>query len=470
MPLLNLTVDSTDPLSTLQAQFESFKIETEDSINSFFILSCGFLVFLMQAGFALLTAGSVSVRNVKNAIMKNLFDACVGGLAFWIFGYAFSSGTYSSILKFIGSGNFALTEDYVSGYSNDLALHDFFFQWTFAATSATIVSGSVAERTTFWVYLACAFLINAWVFPVAAHWVWNKDGFLRNLYGPGDGMIDFAGCTVVHIVGGFAGLVGSILVGARRGRFDEDGNPTNKNQPHSAPLSAIGTFLLWFGWYGFNAGSTGKVTDGYWIVAERCAISTTIAAVSGGLTTLLIKLNSSKTFNLQECLNGVLAGLVSITASCAFVEPYAAFIIAAVGAIVYYLSTVLLLKFKIDDPLDAFPIHGAAGIWGAVAPGFFNREKFQALHGEYKNMNHGLLYRGGVKLLGANLAGVACVITWTVINIAALFLFIKYVLRLAIRVPPSVEEQGNDIPFHDGPAYPYFELGEIESPSLPDKK
>ncbi|CAN8068499.1 unnamed protein product [Agarophyton chilense] len=436
--------------------------DTKNALDVFFVLLSGYLVFLMQAGFAMLTAGSVRSKNTKNVLLKNVLDACVGAIAYYLFGYAFAYGeTEIRANDFIGSGNYALSQGF--GVTSDNGFHDFFFQWAFAATAATIVSGSVAERTSFYAYMAYAFFLTAFVYPVVSHWVWSGDGFLTEIFsvvnGEGTltevGTIDFAGCSVVHMVGGFAGLVGAIVVGPRLGRFDSEGKVV-PIPGHSATLATLGTFLLWFGWYGFNPGSALGLSGGGYIVAERCAVTTTLAGATGGVVTLIVIKLRDHIFDLLACLNGILAGLVSITACCAFVHPYAAIVIGAIGALVYIFAAMILLKAKIDDPLEAFPIHGAAGAWGALAPGLFNVREYQELAG-FEPLRgvenyHGGFYGGGGRLFGANLAAVIVIIVWTVGLILPLFLLMK--LFRILRISPEEEIIGNDVSKHGGVAYP----------------
>lgn len=430
---------------------------TAENLDVLFLIISGAMVFLMQAGFAMLTAGSVRSKNAKNVLLKNVLDACVGAIAYWIFGYAFAYGLDNegeTSFRFIGYGNFALSDGFfenetvplTGGYAN------FFFQWAFAATAATIVSGSVAERTSFYAYMAYAFFLTAFVYPVVSHWVWGG-GWLAGLYtDSGDlvGVIDFAGCSVVHMVGGFAGLVGAIVVGPRLGRFDSEGKVV-PIPGHSATLATLGTFLLWFGWYGFNPGSALSLDGFGGQVAERAAVTTTLAAATGGIVTLVVLKLRDHIFDLLACLNGILAGLVSITASCAFVHPYAAVIIGAIGAVVYIGAAMLLLYLRIDDPLEAFPIHGAAGTWGCLAVGLFNVRELQA-----KIFPHfeiwGGFYGGGGRLLGANIVACCVIVVWTVGLLAPLFLTMNYLGIL--RISREEEIIGNDVSKHGGVAYP----------------
>lgn len=415
---------------------------TNASLDVFFILVSGYLVFLMQAGFAMLTAGSVRSKNTKNVLLKNVLDACVGSLAYFLFGWAFAYGSGSN--AFIGWGNFAL-----SGYDGEAFndYHNFFFQWAFAATAATIVSGSVAERTSFYAYLGYAFFLTAFVYPVVSHWVWGG-GWLSTVLGKG--VIDFAGCTVVHMVGGFAGLCGAIVVGARIGRFDSEGK-VNPIPGHSATLCTLGTFLLWFGWYGFNPGSTLTLVDTARETAARCAVTTTLAAGSAGVTTLIAIKFKDHIFDLLASLNGILAGLVSITACCAFVDGWAAVVIGAIGAIIYIAAAQVLLMLRIDDPLEAFPIHGACGVWGALAVGLFNRKDLQAAAG-FDTVHWGLFYGGGFSLFGANFIAIIAIGAWTCALILPLFIGMK--AAGILRISAEEENIGNDVSKHGGVAYP----------------
>jgi len=396
-------------------------------------------------GFAMLTAGSVRTKNTKNVLLKNVLDACVGLVAYYLFGYSFAYGPVDN--KFLGHSNWALSD-------STQEFHKFFFQWTFAATAATIVSGSVAERTSFYAYLGYAFFLSGFVYPVVSHWLWGG-GWLSTLFTVG--ALDFAGDAIVHMVGGFAGLAGAVIVGPRIGRFDADGRVVPM-PGHSATLATLGTFILWFGWYGFNPGSTLGISfaspdANFPATASRAAVTTTIAAATGGVTTLIVIKLRDHIFDLITILNGILAGLVAITGSCPWVEPYAAVIIGAVGACVYMAAAMLLLALKIDDPLEAFPIHGATGMWGAIAVGFFARSELLTISGYGKERGwEGVFYGGGGRILAANLVMIIAVIGWTLGLIVPLFLGLHFAGQL--RIPREMELEGNDISKHGGAAYP----------------
>lgn len=382
-------------------------------------------------------------------------------MAYFICGYAFAYGAEGN--PFISHSDFALsdTTDYVS----------FFFQWTFAATAATIVSGSVAERTSFYAYLGYAFFLTAFVYPVVSHWVWDSKGWLTSFkVNPdelflGVGVIDFAGCSVVHMVGGLAGLCGAAIVGPRLGRFDTEGNVIPM-PGHSATLCTLGTFILWFGWYGFNPGSMLSATSTNDLaVIARCAVNTTLSGAAAGLTVLAAIKIRDHVFDLLAVLNGVLAGLVSITAVCYGAEPYGAIVIGIIGAFIYMGAAWVLLKLKIDDPLEAFPIHGACGAWGCFAVGLFSNKGPQTLAGFLQGQDDeplywGAFYGGGGKLLAANIVAIIVIAAWTCGLIAPFFLIMN--LLGLLRIPQADEILGNDISKHGGSAYPEDPIDNIK--------
>eukprot|EP00899_Mesostigma_viride_P021599 jgi/Mesvir1/29440/Mv23021-RA.1 len=422
-----------------------------ESANADFVLFSAYLVFMMQAGFAMLCAGSIRAKNAKNILLKNVLDSCVGAICYYTFGYAFAYGG--------GSGNKALSPGFIGNDEFGLFEFDqwafFLFQWAFAAAAATIVSGSVAERTSLLSYLAYSALLTGFVYPVISHWVWSSAGWISafnadNLFG-GIGLIDFAGSGVVHMVGGFAGLCGAVTVGARIGRFDSEGKP-NEMQGHSATLVVLGTFLLWFGWYGFNPGSM-LIIIGNGEVVGRVAVVTTLAGASAGTVALFFNRAITGVWDLLAVCNGLLAGLVSITAGCAVITPWGGILVGAVGAVVFKLSSMLLLKLRIDDPLDAFPMHGCCGMWGVFVVGWMAREQFvMDAYGKSDNTNpHGVFYGGKFKLLGVQMLGIVVIIAWTVGLIAPLFFVLS---KLGVlRVSEQDERVGMDVSKHGGSAY-----------------
>ena len=412
------------------------------------MLSSAYLVFFMQAGFAMLCAGSVRSKNTKNILIKNVLDACVGALAWFYFGYGFALGKASNgkLNSFIGSGNFAMKG--VSG-NTDIAMY--LFQWSFSAAATTIVSGSVAERTKFEAYLGYSFFLCAFVYPVVVHWGWSGQGWLgpwrcqgsSNGCGAllsGTGMLDFAGSGIVHMTGGIAGLVGAIIVGPRTGRFID--GKLQSMPGHSVTNQALGTIILWFGWYGFNCGSTLGLSGGLGAVAGKVAITTTLSATSSCLTSTVLSLIFDRAFDIGIALNGILAGLVGITANCSIVDPWHAVVIGLVSAIVYYGARRLLFVLKIDDPLDAFPIHGAAGFWGLLASGIFCTDANVQFAG-YPNVNTAC---ASGEQFAVQLIGGLVIFVWSFVMSGAVFLALK--LTIGLRVTSEVELAGLDVSEH----------------------
>lgn len=444
--------------------------QNQDELNSFYLMWAGALIFLMQAGFATLSAGSIRAKNVKNILLKNLLDACIGAWAWYLLGYGFAydSGNGNA---FIGSSQygFALSgvEDKDADHAHGYDWISWFFQYAFAAAAATIVSGAVAERCQLVAYLIYSFGITGFVYPVVVHWVWDGNGFL-SAFNPNHilgGVIDFAGSGVVHMTGGWAALVGATLLGPRMGRFEEP----ERFEGHSSPLQVIGTFLLWFGWYGFNPGST-LVIHGYARDMARSAVTTTLSAAIGGLTGLAIKrvlppkLGGTGIYDLGHTCNSLLGGLVGITAGCVVVEPWAAVIIGFISAFVYHLASCTMRRLKIDDPLDAFAVHGACGVWGCIAVGLFTVKEYSyAPHEDSKlrfssngtdlGPDAGLFMSGTRGLLfGTQLVAILLEISWVVVLSFMLFMPMK--LAGIFRVPPDQEDLGADVSKHGGSAYP----------------
>jgi len=321
------------------------------------------LLVQQQAGFALLEAGSVRSKNTRNILLKNLLDACIGAIIWWAFGMgiAYGDSGSSSGNVFIGTGSNGAGPFFAAGWgsssaqSNGYTMALWFFQYVFAAAAATIVSGAVAERAQLSAYLIYTCIITGFIYPIVVHWVWCNNGFLsggftsnKNLTVLG-GCLDFAGSGVVHMTGGVAALCAAAIIQPRIGRFDENGKP-NAMPGHSTPFVVLGTLILWMGWYGFNPGSTlGITTDGYGTIMARCAMCTTLSAAAGGLTCVFFDRIFSKTFDVSMVCNGILAGLVSITAGCAATLPWAALVIGFIGAFVYYGAHTLMLNLQVRD-------------------------------------------------------------------------------------------------------------------------
>lgn len=421
------------------------------ALDSAWLLIAGFLVFFMQAGFAMLTAGFVRAKNTANILMKNMIDACVGGLAFWGVGWAFAYGASDSSNGFIGMGNFFLNdfEDYAG----------WFFQFAFAAAAATIVAGSLAERLKFSAYLIYTVVITAVIYPIVVHWAWDANGWLTAFKDdPADlvmanGYVDFAGSGVVHMVGGFAGLVGAIFLGPRKGKFGPGGR-VNAIPGHNIAIGSLGMFILWFGWYGFNPGSTLALTGGGAALAAKVAVTTTLAATAGGVAAVLASKLVTGRYDPGLTINGVLGGLVGITAGCATVDPWAAVVIGAIGALVMYGGVVLLDKVGVDDPVGAFPVHGCAGAWGVIAVGLFSTEAGMGAAGYLEPSKYGLLVGGGGEQLIMQLVGLGSIIAWVVVTASILFGAIKF--TIGMRVDEQEEDKGLDLMEHGLDSYPDF--------------
>ena len=407
-----------------------------DALSTLFVLLAAMFVFFMQAGFGMVEAGMIRAKNASNVLMKNLLDFCFASLGFYIFGYAIMYGTEGLI---IGTSGWLLwnLEPTVGG----LPLSVFWlFQAAFAGTAATIVSGAVAGRMRFVAYLAYSFLITAFIYPVVGHWVWGG-GWLAGL-----DFHDFAGSTVVHAVGGVSALVGAWMLGPRFGRFNADGSP-NVIRGHSMPLVTLGVFILWFGWYGFNAGSTlGMQNPG---VVGRIALNTTLAAAMGTVVAMVTAWVRYGKPDLSLALNGALAGLVGITAPCAVVSDGAAIMIGFVAGFLVIIGVDWLNRLQIDDPVGAFPVHGLCGIWGMLAVGLFGQQALGA-------PSSGLFYGGGLGQLGIQLLGVVACLSFTAIAMWIIFKAID--VTVGLRVSHETELLGLDIAEHGMDSYGGFQI------------
>ncbi len=419
-------------------------------LDQAWLMIAAFLVFFMQLGFAMVEAGFVRSKNTTNILMKNVLDACVGGIAFYCVGFGLAFGLRGdSAPGFVGNGTF-----FLNGFS-DYAF--WIFQFAFAATAATIVSGAMAERTKFSAYLVYTFFISALIYPVVVHWAWDSNGWLTAFTDDPigtNGYIDFAGSGVVHMVGGFAGLVGAILVGPRIGKFGKDGG-TNVIPGHSIALGTLGMFVLWVGWYGFNPGSTLALSGGFAAIAAKVAVTTTLAACAGGVTATLVSKARSGVYDMGLTINGILGGLVAITAPCATVEPWAAIIIGAVAAVVVMAGVEFLDRIHIDDPVGAVSVHGFAGIWGVLSVGLFATQ--DGIGSAYAPTDqYGLFMGGGVEQLGIQALGAAAIIAWTCVMSGILFGAIK--IFMGLRVSEEEELEGLDLGEHGSVAYNFGDV------------
>ncbi len=405
------------------------------AIDMLWLIMTGALVFFMQAGFALVETGLTRAKNATNIIMKNLMDFCIGSIVFWMIGWGFMYG--KDIL-----GGFMGFSDFFKGPMDDPKFYrDWFFQVVFAATAATIVSGAMAERTQFKSYLIYTAFISAFIYPVSGHWIWGG-GWLSQL-----GFHDFAGSTVVHSVGGWAALVGAAVLGPRTGKYvKSDGKVSVKAFPgHNIPLAALGVFILWFGWYGFNPGSTLSGMSGD---ISRVAVTTTLGGAAGALSAMIFSWIWFKKPDASMTMNGTLAGLVAITAPCAVVSPGAAIAIGLIAGILVVLAVEFIDKVvKIDDPVGAVSVHAVNGIFGTLAVGIW---------GNVEGISIGLLHGGGFAQLGVQALGVATVALWTICTSLVLFLAIKAIFGL--RVTAKEELVGLDLSEHKSEAYTGFQI------------
>ena len=440
-----LLVTATPALAADPSGAETLADNPSAPVDFVWIIIASAMVFVMQGGFAMLTAGLCRAKNVVNLMMKNLMDFAIGSLAFFSVGFAIMFGADKGGL--IGVTGWFLAGEYdVSQYLL------FVFQVMFAATAATIVAGAVAERLKVKAYFLYAIAICAIVYPIYGHWVWGG-GWLSSLpYGVGH--VDFAGSGVVHAVGGFVGLAAAIVLGPRIGKFDLKGK-ARAIPGHSMTLAALGVFLLWFGWYGFNAGSTLTALE---LRTSVIAVNTTMAASAGAVSSLITIYAITKKLDVGMALNGAIAGLVAITAPCAWVEGWASVVIGIIGGIIVVVGVLFFDRIRVDDPVGAVSVHGLNGIWGLLSIGLFA----DGTYGNYTTegpLVTGLFYGGGAEQLIAQAIGAAVVIAWAFGAGYILFKLLDVVLG-GIRVPAQEEIEGLDIGEHGSAAYPNFPVVE----------
>jgi len=418
------------------AQTESGTASSFDGLSTLWVLVAAFLVFFMQAGFGMVEAGLIRAKNAGNILMKNLMDFCFASLGFFICGYAFMYGGEGLL---IGSGGWLLID--AQSPVEGLPLHAFWlFQAVFVGVAATIVAGGVAERMRFISYLAYSFIISALVYPIVGHWVWGG-GWLADL-----GFYDFAGSTVVHAVGGFAALVGTWMIRPRIGKFGADGRP-RVIAGHNLPLVALGVFILWLGWFGFNGGSTlGFDSPGQ---VALIAVNTNLAAAAGAIVAMSVAWLKFGKPDLALALNGTLAGLVGVTAPCAAISPLAAIAIGAVSGIIVVYGIVVLDRCRVDDPVGAVSVHGFCGVWGTLAVGLFGQEALGA------NAD-GLFYGGGFASLGVQAIGTLACTAFVIICMAVAFKAID--LTFGLRVSRESELRGLDVGEHGMESYGGFQI------------
>lgn len=402
------------PLGAALAQEEASIGDVVAAVDSVWLLLAAALVMLMQAGFALVEAGFTRAKNAGNIIMKNVMDFSVGGLTYWAFGFALAYGG-SSLGGFLAYGD-------VWFFNTTERAGEWFFQVVFAATAATIISGAVAGRVKFTSYLIYTPFIVGVIYPIVTHWVWGG-GWLAEL-----GFFDFAGSGVVHMVGGVAALAGVIVIGPRIGKYDEEGK-ARAIPGHSVTLGALGVFILWFGWYGFNAGST-LAAVGQDVAFP--AVTTTLAACAGAVGAMVTAWIMVGKPDVGFTLNGILAGLVGITAGTASISFGLSVLTGFIAGVIMVFSVMLLERVGIDDPVGAISVHGVVGIWGVLAVGLFSSDA----------------------AIGTQAVGALAIFAWAFTTSFIVFKLID--ITVGMRVSPEEEAEGLDRSEHGGEAYPEF--------------
>ncbi len=410
--------------------------EIARGLDTAWVLIAAFLVFFMQAGFGMVEAGFIRAKNACNILTKNFLDFCIACMFFFAVGYAFMFGRGNG---FIGTSGFFLAGD--TANPSGVPLHAFWlFQACFCGAAATIVAGGMAERMKFHAYLIYTAFVSALVYPIVGHWAWGG-GWLSSL-----GFTDFAGSTVVHATGGAIALVGTVILGPRLGKFGPDGKP--KALPgHNIPLASLGVFVLWFGWFGFNSGSTLAVSDGNLIALV--ATNTNLSACAGAVSAMFAVWKLYGKPDLSMTMNGALAGLVAVTAPCAFITPWAAIVIGLVGGTLVVFGVRLLDRLRIDDPVGAIPVHCFNGLWGTLSVGLFGRQALGAAR-------DGLFHGGGVTQLGVQALGAFSVTLFAIASMGLVFLLIK--ATVGLRVTKAEEMRGLDIGEHGMESYPGFQV------------
>lgn len=417
-------------LESLKADVDTLRSETD------WLWTCiaAFLVFFMQAGFAYVEAGFTRSKNVVNILMKNLADLSLGSIAFWLIGFSIMFGP--PIFEGIGFGMPSLADSLIESEGN-WGNSFLIFQLVFAATAATIVSGAMAERTKFATYVIFSIIITAVIYPVFGSFAWgslwggdNYGGFLEGM-----GFLDFAGSTVVHSVGAWAGLAGAIVVGPRIGKFQANGKVT-PILGHNMAMAALGVFILWLGWFGFNPGSTTSVGGGDFALI---AINTQMAAATGAVAAMLVTWIKYKKPDIGLTLNGALAGLVAITAPCDGVSIGASVLIGMIAGVLVVFSVLMFDMIKVDDPVGAISVHGVCGAWGTLAAGLFNLES-------------GLFYGHGFDQLITQIIGILVAFVWAFGTSYLIFFVLK--LTMGLRVSEEEEIQGLDLLEHGNEGYP----------------
>jgi len=439
-------------------------------LNTVWTLIAAFLVFAMQAGFVMLEAGFCRSRETVNVLVECVFDTCLCGILFWAFGYAFM---FSEGNGFIGTHWFFLKNTPATfGMTGIPILAHWLFQFAFADCASTITSGAMVGRTGFVGDILYSVAVSGFIYPIAGHWAWGPDGFLATMGSDGKFLAslgmnfhDFAGSTVVHTIGGSVALVGAIVLGPRLGRkFKRDGG--GPMLPHDLTIAVVGGLLLWFGWYGFNPGSTLSAMDFQGI--GRIAANTTLAACAAGMTSVSYVYSRTGKWDAGSITNGFLAGLVAITCPCYWVSPFGSVLIGAIAGIVVILGADLLEYLRIDDPIGAVPVHMINGIWGTLSLGLFASGQFAAagsdpIKPDTSVVLRGLFYGGGFKVLIAQFIG-SLVITLATVIVS--YIVMKAVDAIGLlRISKEGELDGMDLHEHGISAYPEYVISALSAPA-----
>jgi len=394
-------------------------------LNTIWVVIAAAMVLFMEGGFSLLEAGLVRTKNAVNVTMKIFVDLTIGALAFWVIGFGLLFGADAGGL--IGTSLFGSPQNIVMDI--DLPSAAFvLFQIGFAIACVSIVSGAVAERMNFKAYVLIVAFITLLLYPISGHWIWNADGWLAQL-----GMKDFAGSAVIHLLGGASALAIAWVLGARKGRYT-DGS-INVFAPSNIPLASAGVFVLWFGWFGFNAGSTLDAGDA---MLSSIALNTMLAAAAGGASAMLFTMFRFGKTDPSMVMNGALSGLVAITAGCAFMNQWESILVGAIAGLIVIGATLFVDRIRVDDPVGAVAVHGFNGAFGAIAVGLFDSQE-------------GLFHGGGLYLLGVQSLGVLVVCIWGIVGGLAIAYIAK--ATVGLRASTEEEEEGLDMAYHGIPAY-----------------
>ena len=428
------------------AQADDPSAAVQAALDNAWVVLAGVLVFVMQAGFALLESGLTRVKNTTNILAKNLADMCIGAIAFLAVGYglAFGRGNawWGTEGFFLAGRDLAAVGSSGSGNLSTAAF--FFFHAVFAAAAVTIASGAMAERARFKAYLLFSIAMSAFVYPLVVHWTWGG-GFIADMSIAGARFSDFAGSSVVHLTGGSAALAGAVFLGPRLGKYTPDGRP-RQIAGHAMPMVLLGVFILWLGWFGFNAGSQLAATAGSPVTLV--VLNTVIAGAAGTVTSAAVVWRMRGPPDMSIIANGTLAGLVSITAGCASMNVLGALVTGAIAGVIVVFSMLLIERWGVDDPVGAVSVHGVCGLWGTLAVGLFARYD----DGYLGRDEAGLFYGGGGQQLVVQLVLVAVVAGWVLVTTGVLFAVLRRFGLL--RVSPQEEALGLDLTEHGIGAYP----------------